>query len=74
MTRCGVVVIPGEDVLTLVDADNKYPLDSNPHIFLTSSPRSRTDRSLLTKSGGETGAGMSWNHDLTIPCCILRLL
>ena len=57
------VDIPEEDVLTLIDGDNKYLLDSNPHIFLTSPPWSRTDRSC---PGGETGAGMSWNYDLTI--------
>jgi len=59
----GRVVVPGDDVLTLVDADgkscipNQFLLDAtNLRVLLISSPRSRDDRKWLTQDVKETEA------------------
>jgi hypothetical protein len=59
----GRVAVPGDDVLTLVDADGKfcvpdqYLLDAaNLRILLTSSPTSRDDRKWLTQSVRDSDA------------------
>jgi hypothetical protein len=59
----GRVVVPGDDVLALVDADgescipNQVLLDAtNLRVLLISSPRSRNDRKWLTQDVKETQA------------------
>jgi hypothetical protein len=59
----GRVVVPGDDVLALVDADgeccipNQFLLDAaNLRVLLISSPRSRDDRKWLTQDVRETQA------------------
>jgi hypothetical protein len=59
----GSVVVPGDDVLALVDADGKsctpkqFLLDTaNLRVLLISSPRSRDDRKWLTQDVRETQA------------------
>ncbi|KAF8238275.1 hypothetical protein L208DRAFT_1243387, partial [Tricholoma matsutake] len=59
----GRVTVPGDDVLTLVDADgelcipNKYIFQTpNLRILLTSSPRSRADRRWLVQNVQDDGA------------------
>ena len=59
----GRVTAPGEDVLTLVDADGRSPIPNdnlfytpNLRILLTSSPRSRADRRWLKQNVQDEGA------------------
>jgi hypothetical protein len=63
LLQTGRVTAPGDDVLTLVDADgefcipNKYFFHTpNLRILLTSSPRSRADRRWLIQNVQDEGA------------------
>ena len=59
----GRVVVPGDDVLALVDGDgkscipNSHILDAvNLRVLLVSPPRDRKDRNWLTQSVGDSAA------------------
>ena len=59
----GRVVVPGDDVLALVDADGKFSIPNshlldavNLRVLLVSSPRDRKDRNWLIQSVGDSGA------------------
>ena|ERR1700722_7648259 len=77
----GNVEIPGEDVLTLVDADrdhcvpNEFLLEaSNLRIVLTSSPRTRQDRKWIQQYGPYTIMVLvmePWtNEEILLSACV----